>query len=201
MWWWLCVAVLLAQVQIVPPPHDHILWMVENHPAWEAFLSPMEVKLSNKDYSRIKGAWLRNVETEQVNHHAVLHNAALFFAYTELARAEALLLRATQLQPAALEHVERLGKLYGDAQASKFPDSAFAAHAWKRLLESNDWIILATAVETFSGKPVSPDDKFPTRLYARLMFLTRGNQTFEDLPSRTTTYNGDQCKPIPLLVQ
>jgi hypothetical protein len=179
---------------------EHVLWMIENHPAWDGFALNLSLpRYANEQvaYDNIRTAWLQQARADQKS-GTVLHHAAVFFGWREPDYAEALLKRAINLEPEVEFHVQGLGILYGSAQFSP-RNPSFAARAKSILLSSSDPLIVAGALNEI-GTLRGGD--FVKSLSARLSEVA-GKQNAEDilrdLRFRSARSISSQCIPLPLL--
>jgi hypothetical protein len=159
-----------------------------------------------ESYELLSEAWSQHTHYGSPS-ALVLHNAAMFFAFTEPTTAADLLKRAIQLEPAERFYVERLGLVYGYSQVGmeglqRFrviatPErDAFAERAWYELLHATDWVLIRGAVDAlnFYTCPASSlDPSFMPKLKElrqRADLLSAANR---EIPSELRRTLGRSC--------
>jgi hypothetical protein len=184
----------------VPHRMEHVLWMIENHPEWDGFILNLSLpRYANEQlaYDRIRAAWLHQVRLDQQS-GTVLHNAAVFFTWSEPDYAEELLIRAINLEPDVPFHREGLGILYGGFQFNSRSPS-FAARAKSILLSSTDPLIVGGALNEFGTLRSSELTKALSERLSELAGNRNAMDVLKDLPSRSARYSVNRCDPVPLL--
>lgn len=110
------------QQSIAQPRIAHVLWVVEHHPESKLAGSPVagvtrsDLLNTRSDYEAARLLWLRQAESHPAS-AAVLANAGRFFSAEEPQRAEALLLRAWELDTTDKMRLATLAGFYARAIA------------------------------------------------------------------------------------
>jgi len=194
---------------------DDLLWMIQHHPEWDGFIilgfgsfsAEPQSEPSRTSFHRLREAWLRHTGPEQRS-GMILHNAAMFFAHREPEFAVSLLQRAIRLEPSEPFYAERLGAVYTRAILplrdssqidinEKARRETFAQQAQTALMISDNWVLIAGALEPISGMGVGdmgPPD-LGRSLLTRLSILKPGPafDQIRKLPSHSTRYRRTTC--------
>jgi hypothetical protein len=176
---------------------NHVLWMIENYPEWDGFMLNLSGRAfgdEHYDYEHVKAAWLRKVGPSQQN-GTVLHHAAVFLESREPDLAVELLERAIRLEPDTPFHAEGLGNVYA-LSLHRLPNSPFSARARSVLLLSDNWFVVAGALN--ASRPFAKGSGDFARLLEAKLNKMSSTRDMNDLPSHSDRYR-TKCDFIPLL--
>ena len=138
---------LMGWNEMVAARRPHLLRLIERHPESEYTWWPLPQRLDPDGWAQARALWMGHVNRPGVT-PALLGRAARFFAISEKAVAEELLLRAKAMdpngpQPRVVEHVyyapwsSRLGELYARAIVGSDDDTLFNVVRSVSLAEAN----------------------------------------------------------------